>query len=157
MKIQTTVNHKRLTVEISEDMRLLDMLRDVLNLTGTKEGCGEGECGACTVLLDGQAVDSCLIMAFQVENREVITIEAEDKDGNLSLIKETFLEEGAPQCGFCIPGMVLSSKALLDRNINPNRDDIKESISGNLCRCTGYTAIEEAIMKASKKLGEPNE
>ncbi|QVK20805.1 (2Fe-2S)-binding protein [Mycoplasmatota bacterium] len=156
MNIQTVINGKKISVNVKNDMRLLDFLRDELELTGTKEGCSEGECGACTVLIDGSPVNSCLVMAFQIDGKEVVTIEALDEDGNLNIIKDTFLEEGAPQCGFCMPGMVLSAKGLLDQNSNPTRSDVKEAISGNLCRCTGYTTIEDAILKSAKKLGGKN-
>ena len=149
--IELKVNGKVYTVEIEEDMRLLDVLRDKLGLTGTKEGCGEGECGACTVIMDGETVDSCLVMAFQAEGKEIITIEGlEDEDG-IHPIQKAFIEEGAVQCGFCTPGMVLSAKALLDKNSSPDRKQIKEAISGNLCRCTGYNKIVNAVEKASKE------
>lgn len=150
-KIELKVNRKNYTVEIEEDMRLLDVLRDKLGLTGTKEGCGEGECGACTVIMDGETVDSCLVMAFQAEGKEILTIEGlEDKNG-IHPIQKAFIEEGAVQCGFCTPGMVLSAKALLDKNSSPDRKQIKEAISGNLCRCTGYNKIVDAVEKASKE------
>jgi len=155
MIINTTINGEKIEFDVSPNRRLIDFLREDLHLTGTKEGCSEGECGTCTVLLDGEAVDSCLVMAFQIDGKSVTTIEATDDD--LSIIKETFLEEGAPQCGYCMPGMVLSAKGLLDKNKKPNRDDVKEAISGNLCRCTGYTLIEDAIIKSSEKLGDDNE
>ncbi len=149
-KIELKVNEKAYTVEIEEDTRLLDLLRDKLGLTGTKEGCGEGECGACTVIMDGETVDSCLVMAFQAEGKEIITIEGiKGKDG-IHPIQKAFIEEGAVQCGFCTPGMVLSAKALLDKNPSPDRKQIKEAISGNLCRCTGYNKIVNAVEKASK-------
>jgi len=149
-KIELKVNGKIHTVEIEEDMRLLDVLRDKLGLTGTKEGCGEGECGACTVIMDGEAVDSCLVMAFQAEGKEIITIEGLEGEEGIHPIQKAFIEEGAVQCGFCTPGMILSSKALLDKNPSPDRTQIKEAISGNLCRCTGYNKIVSAVEKASK-------
>lgn len=155
MLINTTVNGKKYCVNIQTDARLIDFIRDDLSLTGTKEGCSEGECGACTVLIDGVAVNSCLVMAFQVDGKVVETIESMESD--VEVIKETFLEEGAPQCGFCMPGMVLSTKGLLVKNNQPTREEVKEAISGNLCRCTGYTTIEDAIIKSSKKLGGNDE
>lgn len=147
------VNGQEYTVEIDEDLRLLDLIRNTLQLTGTKEGCGEGECGACTVLMDGEIVNSCLVLAFQAEGKKIETIESLDRtDGTLHPIQQAFLEEGAVQCGFCTPGMVLSAKALLDKNPDPSEQDIRESISGNLCRCTGYNKIAEAIEKAADTL-----
>ncbi len=155
MKINITVNGKLMSKEVQPNTRLLDFIREDLDLTGTKEGCGEGECGACTVLLDGVTVNSCLVMAFQCDGKTVETIES--VDSMTETIKETFLEEGAPQCGYCMPGMVLSAKGLLLENDEPSREDVKEAISGNLCRCTGYTTIEDAIIKSSEKLGGKDE
>lgn len=150
-KIELKVNGKIHNIEIEEDMRLLDVLRDKLGLTGTKEGCGEGECGACTVIMDGEIVDSCLIMAFQAEDKEITTIEGLEDENGIHPIQKAFIEEGAVQCGFCTPGMVLSAKALLDKNPSPDRTQIREGISGNLCRCTGYNKIVNAVEKASKE------
>lgn len=155
MKITVTINGEVITKDVQPNTRLIDFLREDLRLTGTKEGCGEGECGACTVLLDGVAVNSCLVMAFQVDGKVIETIES--IDSMTEVIKDTFLEEGAPQCGFCMPGMVLSAKGLLLENDQPSRNEVKEAISGNLCRCTGYTTIEDAIIKSSEKLGGKNE
>ncbi|WP_352418369.1 (2Fe-2S)-binding protein [Proteiniborus sp.] len=151
-KIELNVNGKVHSVEIDEDMRLVDVLRDKLGLLGAKEGCGEGECGACTVIMDGETVASCLVMAFQAEGKEILTIEGLGDENNLHPIQKAFLDEGAVQCGFCIPGMVLSAKALLDKNPSPNRNEIREAISGNLCRCTGYNKIVNAVEKAAKDL-----
>ncbi len=153
-KINLKVNGVDYSVEIEEDVRLLDVLRNQLRLTGTKEGCGEGECGACTIIMDGVTVNSCMVMAFQAEGKEIITIEGMATKSGLHPIQRAFLEEGAVQCGFCIPGMVLSAKALLDKNLTPNREEIREAISGNLCRCTGYNKIVDAIDKASKYMGK---
>ncbi len=150
MKINLNINDTEYNVEINESDRLIDVIRDRLHLTGTKEGCGEGECGACSVIIDGELVNSCLVLAFQVENKNVITIEG-IKD---NYIQDAFVEVGAVQCGFCTPGMVLSTKALLDKNHNPNRDEIREGISGNLCRCTGYNKIIDAIERASRTRGD---
>lgn len=154
-EISLKVNGKDHKVQIEESMRLIDLLREKLSLLGTKEGCGEGECGACTIIMNGEIVTSCLVMAFQAEGAEIITIEGlEREDGTLHPIQQAFLEEGATQCGFCTPGMILSAKALLDKNPTPTREEIKEGISGNLCRCTGYSKIVDAIEKASKLLLE---
>ena len=131
-------------------MRLLDLIRNVIGLTGTKEGCGEGECGACTVIIDGNAVSSCLVLAGQAENANITTIEGLSMDGELSRLQRAFVECGAIQCGFCSPGMIMSAKALLDRNPHPSEQDIKIAISGNLCRCTGYQKIVQAIKSASE-------
>ncbi len=151
-KIELNVNGKIHNVEIEEDMRLIDVLRDKLGLIGTKEGCGEGECGACTVIMDGETVASCLVMAFQAEGKKIITIEGLGDENGIDPIQQAFLDEGAVQCGFCIPGMVMSAKALLDKNSTSNRSEIREAISGNLCRCTGYNKIVNAVEKAAKDL-----
>ncbi|KAB3531650.1 (2Fe-2S)-binding protein [Alkaliphilus pronyensis] len=156
-KIALNINGEEYVVDINEDMRLIDLLRDKLHFTGTKEGCGEGECGACTVIMDGETVNSCMVLAFQAEGREIITIEGVGNGEALHPIQKAFLEEGAVQCGFCIPGMVLSAKALLDKKPAPTRNEIREGISGNLCRCTGYNKIVDAIDKASKYLKEEGE
>ncbi|WP_425448774.1 (2Fe-2S)-binding protein [Dethiothermospora halolimnae] len=157
-EINITVNNKKYSLNIDEDLRLVDLLREELRLLGTKEGCGEGECGACTVIMDGEIVTSCLVMAFQADGSEIITIEGlQNDDGTIHPIQQAFLDEGAVQCGFCTPGMVLSAKALLDKNPSPTREEIREGISGNLCRCTGYNKIVDAIEKASKLLKEGDE
>lgn len=153
--LKINVNGIDIEREIEDNLRLLDFIREELKLTGTKEGCGEGECGACTVILDGKAIDSCLILAVQCQGKKVLTIEGLDReDGTLDPIQEAFLENGAVQCGYCIPGMVLSAKALLDEKPLPSDDEIKESISGNLCRCTGYDRIVKSIKVASDKISE---
>lgn len=144
------VNGREYQVEAPADITLLELLRDYLGLTGTKEGCGKGECGACTVILDGQAVNSCLIPAAKAEGAEVLTIEGlAAPDGQLHPLQEAFISEGAVQCGFCTPGMILSAKALLDNNPRPGREEIKVALSGNLCRCTGYAKIIAAVEKAA--------
>lgn len=148
--ISLTVNGEKRDIEIDENTRLLDLIRDDLGLVGTKEGCGEGECGACTVIMDGETVNSCMVMAFQANGSEVTTIEGLEKDGELDPVQRAFMDVGAVQCGFCIPGMVLSTKALLDKNENPTEEEIKEGLSGNLCRCTGYSKMMNATELSRK-------
>lgn len=153
-KIDIKINGNHYKLKIDENMRLIDLLRDELRLTGTKEGCGEGECGACTVIMNGETVNSCIVMAFQAHKKEIITIEGLSIGNEIHPIQKAFLEEGAVQCGFCTPGMILSAKALLDKNPSPNKNDIKEAISGNLCRCTGYNKIVDATLRASNILNK---
>ncbi len=140
-----TVNDRQVAVEIEADELLVDVLRDRLGLTGTKIGCNEGECGACTVIMDGEPVLSCLVPALRAQGREITTIEGLSHGDTLHPLQRAFVEHGAVQCGYCIPGFIMSAKALLDVNPRPNRDEIKEAIAGNLCRCTGYVKIIEAI------------
>ena len=145
-EITFTVNNEKTTIEADPTWTLLYVLREVLEMTGTKEGCGYGECGACTVIIDGQAVNSCLYPIMEAEGRNIVTIEGlMTKNGELDPLQKAFVDEGAIQCGFCIPGMIMSAKALLDRKPDPTEDEIKESIEGNLCRCTGYVKITDAI------------
>lgn len=151
IELKLRVNGKDFQIQVDDSMRLLDILRDELNLTGTKEGCGIGECGACTVIMNGKAVCSCLILAGQLHNAEIETIENLEKDEILSKLQQAFLEHGAIQCGFCTPGMLMSAKALLDKNAYPNEMEIKEALEGNLCRCTGYIPIMEAVKAAIGK------
>jgi carbon-monoxide dehydrogenase small subunit len=157
MKISFTLNDETITMDIKEDIRLLDFLRDELGLTGTKEGCGEGECGACTVIIDGKAVNSCLVLLPEIDGSEITTIEGLSKNGELDPIQKAFIDEGAVQCGFCTPGMIMSTKALLDRKVNPSDEEIMEAIEGNLCRCTGYYKILQAIRTAAENLRKANE
>jgi aerobic carbon-monoxide dehydrogenase small subunit len=147
--INVTVNQKKYEVAVEVNMTLADMLREELKLTGTKKGCGLGECGACTVILDGKTVSSCLVLAVEADNREVVTIEGLETEKGLHPIQQAFAEKGAIQCGFCTPGMILSSKALLDENPHPDEQEIRKAISGNLCRCTGYQKIVEAVQSVS--------
>lgn len=147
--ITLTVNGRKYTDEVSPTMRLVDLLRDKFYLNGSKEGCGEGECGACTVLMDGKAVLSCLVLAFQADGSEIITIEGLSRNGELDPIQQAFVDNGAIQCGYCTPGMIMSAKALLMKNAEPTEEDIRTAISGNLCRCTGYTKIVDAIKEAA--------
>jgi len=153
MVIRFQCNGKPVQLEAEPEARVIDVLRDELGLTGTKEGCGRGECGACTVLLDGKPVNACLLLAGKIADREIVTIEGiASEDGSLHPIQEAFLDKGAVQCGFCTPGMVLSTKALLDENSSPKIDEIEEALSGNLCRCTGYGKIVEGVLEAGKRL-----
>jgi carbon-monoxide dehydrogenase small subunit len=150
MRIEFSCNGKKTAVEARPDMRALDLLRDLLGLTGTKEGCGRGECGACTILLDGEPVNACLLYAAKLQGRTVLTIEGvTGPDGGLDPVQEAFLEEGAVQCGFCTPGMVLSAKALLAKRPMPDVPAIEEALSGNFCRCTGYGKIVKAVQSAA--------
>ncbi len=142
------LNGEEVTIHIKPDAMLLDVLREELGLMGTKEACGQGECGACTVLLDGEPVTSCLVPAFKAQGRELLTVEGLACAGELHPLQKAFIEHGAVQCGYCTPGMLMSAKALLDRNPHPSKEEIKEAISGNLCRCTGYVNIVQAIKAA---------
>ncbi len=151
-QLKMKVNGRTVTVAVEPGLRLLDVLRDVLHLTGTKEGCGEGECGACSVILDGELVDSCLVLAPQAHGKEVVTIEGISREGELDALQRAFLTAGAVQCGYCTPGMILAAKALLSRNPNPGRQEIARGISGNLCRCTGYAKIVKAVELAAAEL-----
>ena len=150
--VKFALNGEPVEVEIEPHLTLLQVLRDKLELTGTKEGCGMGECGSCTVLLDGKTINSCIFPALEVEGRKVTTIEGlMDAQGNLHPIQKAFVEHGAVQCGFCTPGMVLSAKALLDENPKPSEEEIRNGIAGNLCRCTGYLQIIQAIKAVSEQ------
>lgn len=139
-------------VEVEEDKTLLYVLRDDLGLTGTKEGCGDGDCGACTVILEGKAVNSCLTLAVQANGKEITTIEGVGGEGDLDPIQQAFIDKGAVQCGYCTPGMILTAKSLLDKNPEPTEEEIRQGISGNICRCTGYHNIVSAIKSASQAI-----
>jgi len=152
VKINTTINNRRYELSVSPNQTLLHFLREELGLTGTKCGCEIGECGACTVLLNGDAVNSCLVLVPQIDGKEVFTVEGLAKDGKLHPLQESFMNHDAIHCGFCTPGMLMSAKALLEKNPNPNEKEIRTAISGNLCRCTGYVQIVEAINYASEKI-----
>ena len=147
-KIHLYVNGEEVFVEVEPNKTLLWLLREELGLTGTKEGCGAGECGACTVIVNGKAVNSCLVMVLEVAEAYVETIEGEAVNGNLSRLQESFIKNNGLQCGFCTPGMIMSARALLNKNPKPNREDIKEAMQGNLCRCTGYEAIIKSVEEA---------
>ncbi len=150
--IQLLVNGKTQPVEVEPRETLAEVLRDRLGLTGTKLGCQEGDCGSCTVILAGHAVSACLVLAVEAAGKPVVTIEGLEAEGALHPLQRAFMEKGAVQCGFCTPGMVLAAKALLDRNPQPEEAEIREAISGNLCRCTGYQKIVEAVQSVSRQL-----
>lgn len=153
--MKKTINFilNREPVEHAVDLNktLLKMLREDFDLTGTKEGCGAGECGACTVIMDGKAVNSCLVLAVEAEGREILTIEGLTINGELDPLQDSFIENAALQCGYCTPGMIMTAKAMMNENPNPSLDEIKEGISGNLCRCTGYKKIIEAIHSVAEQ------
>lgn len=150
--ISLTVNGERIKLDVKPNSRLLDILREDLGLTGTKEGCGAGDCGACTVIMNGKAVTSCLVLAVEADGSDILTIEGVSDGDKLHPIQEEFIAHGAIQCGFCTPGMIMSAKAFLDSNPSPTEEEIKKAMAGNLCRCTGYTKIIKAIISASGKM-----
>jgi len=154
MRLMTEVNGKQYDVDISPNMRLIEFLRDELGLTGTKEGCGEGECGACTIIIDEVAVNSCMMLAHQIRDKKVMTIEALESDGELDQLQKSFIAKGAVQCGFCTPGMLMSAKALFMRDSDPDDISIKKALEGNLCRCTGYNKIIDAVQDAASQIKE---
>lgn len=149
--IQLTINGEPVEAAVSTNQTLVQFLRDDMGLTGTKHGCGLGDCGACTVLMDGKAVNSCLVLAIQADGTDILTIEGLAENGKLHPLQQAFVDKGAIQCGFCTPGMILSAKALLDEKPNPSELEIRTAISGNLCRCTGYQKIVEAVQSAAQK------
>lgn len=148
--IKLTVNGEDHELLVEPNELLLDVLRNRLDLTGTKEGCGTGDCGACTVIVNGRSVNSCLMLGIEADGKEILTIEGLARHGKLHPVQESFLNEGAIQCGFCTPGMVLSTKFLLDENPHPTEEEIRDGVAGNLCRCTGYVKIVKAIQIASQ-------
>jgi len=152
IEITLNVNGITYTLDVRPQRTLVEVLRENLGLTGTKKSCNEGECGACTVLMDGKPVASCLVLAIDAQGKEIVTIEGLAKDEKLHPIQEAFLKHGAIQCGFCTPGMVMSVKAYLDEHPMPTSTEVRKAISGNLCRCTGYQQIVDSIMAASKKM-----
>jgi len=156
IKLSFTLNGKKTVKDVNPLTTLLDFLRQEMVITSVKRGCESGECGACTVLIDNEPVPSCLVPVSRIKNSEITTIEGLSLNGRLHPIQEAFLEADAVQCGYCTPGMILTTKALLDKNPKPNEEDIRKALEGNLCRCTGYLFIFEAIRKAAQILSEKN-
>ncbi|WNX85448.1 (2Fe-2S)-binding protein [Agathobaculum sp. NTUH-O15-33] len=150
MKLCFTLNDQAIAIDCDPAMTLLDLLRETLHLTGTKKSCGVGECGACTVIVDGEPVNACLFLAGQATGRTIYTVEGLQQDGELSRLQKAFLEQHAVQCGFCTPGMLMSAKALLLRDPHPTEAEIRRALSGNLCRCTGYDSIVHAVQAAAE-------
>ena len=150
--IQIGLNGNKMTLEVPAHRLLLDLLRDEIGLTGTKEGCGTGDCGACTVLLNGKPVNSCLILSGELDGADVVTIEGLKIGPEFHPVQKAFIQDGGAQCGYCTPGMLMMSKALLDENLNPSEEEIRFALSGNLCRCTGYAKIVQAVQDAAKEL-----
>ncbi len=151
-EITMTVNGGKYTVAVTPSETLLQVLRDKLHFTGVKEGCGTGDCGACTVIMDGLTVTSCLVLAVEADGSEILTVEGLAKDGELHPVQKAFVKEGAIQCGYCTPGMVMSAVQLLNENPNPNEKEIRKGIGGNICRCTGYVKIVKAIQTAAEEM-----
>jgi len=156
--LELTVNGRKVIRDIDPSLTLLHFLRDELKMFGTKEACGEGECGACTVIMNGKAVTSCIVLAIEANNAQITTVEGLAKDGKLSILQEEFISQDALQCGFCTPGVLMSTRALLDSNPNPSDEEIIEVLSGNLCRCTGYipilNAVKRTVEREQKELGQ---
>lgn len=151
MFLEFNVNGMNMKLDVDPKHRLLDVLRDQLGLMGVKEGCGEGECGACTVIMDGVAVNSCMVLVHQARGKKIITVEALEQDGELDRLQKAFMENGAIQCGYCTPGMIMSCEALLMHNPNPTEEEVRIAIEGNLCRCTGYTKIVNAVKDVTEQ------
>jgi len=149
--LELVVNGEKVQELVDPTMTLLDFLRINLKLFGAKVGCGEGECGACTIIMNNRAVNSCLILAVEAQGANILTVEGLSKNGKLSILQQEFIKQDALQCGFCTPGFLMSARALLDRNPNPTVEEVKEGIAGNLCRCTGYQSIIDAILSAAKR------
>lgn len=152
IQVNLTINDREYHLNSLPNRTLLSVLREDLGLTGTKEGCGAGECGACVVLMDGEPVNSCLVLIGQADGHRVQTIEGLSKNGQPHPLQKAFVEDGAVQCGFCTPGMIMASKALLDKNDHPSEEEIREALAGNICRCTGYTKIVQAVQDAAEEL-----
>jgi aerobic-type carbon monoxide dehydrogenase small subunit (CoxS/CutS family) len=155
--IRMTVNGNRVSLEIAGHHTLLQVLRDQLGLTGTKDGCSEGDCGACTVIMDGAAVNACLVLAAQADGSEIVTIEGLGTAEAMHPLQRAFVEEGGTQCGYCTPGIIMSAAALLARNPEPTEEEIRRALAGNICRCTGYTKIIAAVKRAAKELAQKTE
>jgi len=154
MLLKTCINERNIQIEVSPTERLIDLLRNPLQLTGTKEGCAEGECGSCTVLLDGRPVNACLVLAAQVNGRKVQTVEGLSTHQDLSLLQQMFVAHGAIQCGFCTPGMLMAASSLLAQKPDPTDEEIRQALAGNLCRCTGYTSIIDAVRATAAAMRE---
>jgi len=154
LQINFKVNGEERAAKVTDTTRLLDLIREDLGLTGTKEGCGEGECGACTIMINGKTAAACLTYAYQIDGKEIFTIEGKKFLKDLEIIEEAYVDAGAVQCGFCIPGMIMSTKVLLDNNLNPSRDEIRKALEGNFCRCTGYVKIVDAVELAAARIRE---
>jgi carbon-monoxide dehydrogenase small subunit len=150
-KVHLTINNKACDLIVEPNRTLAEVIRKDLGLTGTKVGCEVGDCGACTVIMDGEPVNSCLVLAVQADGRDIVTVEGLESNGKLHPLQQAFIDMGAIQCGFCTPGMILSAKSLLDKNPRPTEEEVRKAISGNLCRCTGYQKIVEAILFLSKR------
>ena len=151
-QIKITVNQEEYDLLVDPNKTLLDLLRDDLNLTGTKKGCDEGECGACSVILNGRVISSCLVLAVEADNTSITTIEGLHRGEELHPVQRAFVDSGSVQCGFCTPGMIITTKAMLDENPDPSEEDIKHYLAGNLCRCTGYTKIVDGVKNATKNI-----
>lgn len=152
MQVSLTVNHQQYSVDVEPRLLLTDLLRDILGLTGTKVGCDTGQCGTCVVLMDGVSVKSCALLAVQADGSRIETIEGVSEHGHLNPLQTAFQAMHAVQCGFCTPGMIMSAKALLDKNKSPSKEQIREAVGGNICRCTGYVKIEDAVEDAARNL-----
>lgn len=152
MMIKFRINGEDRQADVKDNEKLIDFIREDLGLTGTKEGCREGECGACTVIMNGKIIASCLTYAYAADGAEIFTIEGKNSMKELEIIQKSFVDAGAIQCGYCTPGMILASKVLLDSNPDPTREEIREGLEGNFCRCTGYTKIVDAVMLSAKRL-----
>ncbi|MHB8916491.1 MAG: (2Fe-2S)-binding protein [Desulfocucumaceae bacterium] len=151
-QINVEVNGQKYTLTVTSEETLLEVIRNRMSLTGTKEGCGTGDCGACTVIMDGRPVNSCLVLASEADGSKITTVEGLSRGGKMHPLQEAFINEGGVQCGFCSPGMIMSSKALLDRNPAPTEEEIKKALAGNLCRCTGYVKIIKAVKAAARQM-----
>ena len=155
-KIQIVLNGEKRNLDVPAHRLVLDLLRDELGLTGTKEGCGTGDCGACTIILNGKPVNSCLIFSGELDGANIVTVEGLKVGPELHVVQRAFIQDGGAQCGYCTPGMLMMTKALLDENVNPTEDEIRFALSGNLCRCTGYSKIVQAVQTAAQMLRESN-
>lgn len=153
-KVNFTLNGRKVSLEVSPEETLLSVVRNKFNLTGAKEGCGQGECGACTMIVNGRPMTTCLILAIEAEGYEITTVEGLSTEDELDVIQEEFITHGALQCGYCTPGMIMSAKGLLMENTDPTEEDVVKALSGNLCRCTGYKKIVEATLAAAKRYQE---